>query len=75
MQAVDPRGLPGMSTSVRLGTLGEYTVSWMGSVDTDLAVFFRWRLVSASISSRIATASINTRHQQCALGQQMLSAV
>lgn len=47
---------PGMSTSVRFGTLGEYTVSWIGSGATALPFPLRYRFVSASISSRIASA-------------------
>lgn len=51
-------GLPGMSTRVKLGTTGEYTVSWIGSADTTLPLVCRYRMVSASISFRIATAEV-----------------
>ena len=57
---ISPDCSPGMSTSVRFGTIGEYTVSWMGSGATALPFPFRYRFVSASISSRIASA----QHQQ-----------
>jgi hypothetical protein len=47
--------MPGMSTNVRLGTLGECTVSCMGSGATALPLLFRYLVVSASISSRMAS--------------------
>ena len=46
---------PGMSTSVRLGTLGEKTVSWMGSGETALPLAFRYLPVSTSISALMAS--------------------
>jgi len=47
--------IPGISTSVRLGTSGEYTVSWIGSADTTFPCCCRYLLVSASISPMIAS--------------------
>ena len=47
--------VPGISTNVRLGTSGEYTVSWIGSADTTFPCCCRYLLVSASISPMIAS--------------------
>ena len=49
---------PGMSTSVRLGTLGEKTVSWIGSGETARPLALRYRPVSTSISARMASNDV-----------------
>ena len=59
-----PGHLPGISTRVRLGTLGEKTVSWIGSGATALPLPFKYRAVSASISSRIASVRPNANYSQ-----------
>ena len=59
-----PGHVPGISTRVRLGTLGEKTVSWIGSGATALPLPFKYRAVSASISSRIASVRPNANYSQ-----------
>lgn len=57
--------IPGMSTSVKLGTCGEVTVSWMGLGDTALPSVRNSRSVSASISARIASAASMDELSDC----------